>query len=74
MFTRKSTSPGTDRLALRNIDDHLCFTGDDVWAWYVLPTQLWAFRSDTQREQLLHGFGDALAWQLGVQQGQHLPH
>jgi hypothetical protein len=65
MFTRKSTSPGPDRLALRNIDDHLCFTGDDVWAWYVLPTQLWAFRSDTQRTQLLHGFGDGLAWLAG---------
>ena len=53
------------RLALRNIEDHLCFTAHEAWAWYVLPTQPWAFRSDTQREQLLFGAGDALAWLTG---------
>ena len=31
----------------------------------MLPTQPWAFRSDTQREQLLYGGGDALAWLAG---------
>jgi hypothetical protein len=53
------------RLALRYIEDHLCFTGHEVWAWYVLPTQPWAFRSDAQREQLMHGLGDGLAWLSG---------
>ena len=42
------------KLALRNIEDNLCFTRREAWAWFVLPTQPWAFRSDTQREQLLY--------------------
>lgn len=49
------------KLALRNIVDNLCFTDREAWAWFVLPTQPWAFRSDAQREQLLFGVGDALA-------------
>lgn len=53
------------RLALRNIEDNLCFTDDEAWAWFVLPTQPWAFRSDPQREQLMFGSGDALAWLAG---------
>ena len=53
------------KLALRDIDDNLCFTDREAWAWFVLPTQPWAFRSDTQREQLLYGAGDALAWLAG---------
>jgi hypothetical protein len=53
------------KLALRYIDDNLCFTDREAWAWFVLPTQPWAFRSDTQREQLLFGAGDALAWLAG---------
>ena len=53
------------RLALRNIEDNLCFTDREAWAWFVLPTQPWAFRSDTQREQLLYGGGDALSWLAG---------
>ncbi len=53
------------KLALRNIEDNLCFTDHEAWAWFVLPTQPWAFRSDTQREQLLYGAGDALAWLAG---------
>jgi len=53
------------KLALRNIEDNLCFTDREAWAWFVLPTQPWAFRSDTQREQLLYGGGDALAWLSG---------
>ena len=53
------------KLALRNIEDNLCFTDDEAWAWFVLPTQPWAFRSDSQREQLLFGSADALAWLAG---------
>jgi hypothetical protein len=52
-------------LALRNIDDNLCFTRNEAWAWFVLPTQPWAFRSDRQREQLVHGVCDGLAWLAG---------
>ena len=52
-------------LALRNIEGNLCFTDHEAWAWFVLPTQPWAFRSDTQREQPLYGAGDALAWLAG---------
>jgi hypothetical protein len=53
------------KLALRNIEDNLCFTDRESWAWFVLPTQPWAFRSDTQREQLLYGGGDALSCLAG---------
>jgi hypothetical protein len=53
------------KLALRNIEDNLCFTDTEAWVWFVLPTQPWAFRSDTAREQLLFGAGDALAWLAG---------
>ena len=53
------------KLALRNVEDNLCFTAHEAWAWFVLPTQAWAFRSDAQREQLLFGTGDALAWLAG---------
>ena len=35
------------KLALRNIEGNLCFTDHEAWAWYSLPTQPWAFRSDT---------------------------
>src|SRR5919107_3081420 len=55
----------SSRLTLRNIEGNLCFTGHEAWAWFVLPTQPWAFRSDAQREQLLFGAGDALAWLAG---------
>ncbi|TCJ31056.1 ATP-binding protein [Nocardioides jejuensis] len=66
MFKRHpGDAAAVGQLALRNIDDHICFTADEAWAWYVLPTQLWAFRSDTQREQLLLGFGDGLSWLSG---------
>ena len=27
------------KLTLRDIDGHLCFTSDEAWAWFVLPTQ-----------------------------------
>ncbi len=53
------------RLAIREIDGHLVFTDRESWAWFWLPTQPWAFRSDAQREQLVVGLGDALAWLSG---------
>lgn len=64
---KKSTRDqvATAPLSLRHIDDNLCFTANEAWAWFRLPTQPWAFRSDTQREQLLFGAGDALAWLAG---------
>lgn len=61
----RHNSPTSSRLALRNIENHLCFTGDEVWAWFVLPTQPWSFRSDQQREQLMLGLADGLAWLAG---------
>ena len=45
------------RLALREIHDNLTFTQHSAWAWFALPTQAWAFRSDRQRESLLVGCG-----------------
>jgi hypothetical protein len=49
------------RLALREIHGNLTLTDNAAWAWFALPTQPWAFRSDRQRESLLVGAGDALA-------------
>lgn len=66
MLRRRDPDPATRSvLALRNIEDNLCFTAHEAWAWFVLPTQPWAFRSDRQREQLLYGIGDGLAWLAG---------
>lgn len=66
MFTKKAPDQVRDaRLALRHIEDNLCFTAHEAWAWFKVPTQPWAFRSDMQREQLLFGAGDALAWLAG---------
>jgi hypothetical protein len=62
---RKGESVARVGLALRNIENNLCFTSREAWAWFVLPTQPWAFRSDTQREQVLYGVGDVLAWLAG---------
>lgn len=53
------------RLTLQVIEDNLCFTDHEVWAWFALPTQPWAFRSDAKRSQLVLGAGDALAWLAG---------
>ena len=49
------------RLALREINGHLTYTDSAVWAWYVLPSQQWAFRSESQRESLILSGGDALS-------------
>src|SRR3954453_16765488 len=67
MRMRKNDRDPVDRakLRLRNIEDNLCFTDCEAGACLVLPTQPWAFRSDTQREQLLYGGGDALACLAG---------
>jgi hypothetical protein len=67
VVSRKNKSESVQRtgLALRNIEDNLCFTSREAWAWFVLPTQPWAFRSDTQREQVLYGAADVLAWLAG---------
>ena len=61
----RSDKTAKARLTLRNIEDNLCFTSNEAWAWFVLPTQPWAFRSDRQREQLMFGFCDGLAWLAG---------
>lgn len=63
--SRRAEEARRQSSALRHIDNNLAFTGDETWAWFVLPTQLWAFRSESQREQLMYGFGDALAWLAG---------
>lgn len=66
MFTRSSADRiAKAPLALRYVEDHVCFTADEAWAWFRLPTQPWAFRSDAQREQLVFGAGDALSWLAG---------
>ncbi|HZZ46326.1 MAG TPA: ATP-binding protein [Pseudonocardia sp.] len=53
---------------LRSIDGHLTRTGGQVMAWYRLAPQAWSFRSDTQREMLIH----QIAAQLGELQGRWL--
>ncbi len=53
------------KLALREIDGHLAFTGSEAWAWFTLPTQRWAFRSEAQRLSLVLGSGDAYAGLAG---------
>jgi hypothetical protein len=63
---RRERDPAVNgRLALRYIDGNLCFTANEAWAWFAIPTQPWAFRSDGEREQLMFGFGDSLAWLAG---------
>jgi len=58
---RVQTAP----LALKYVDNNLCFSSNEVWAWFRVPTQPWAFRSDLQREHMMFGFADALAWLAG---------
>ena len=59
------------RLALREIHGNLTFTDNAAWAWFALPTQPWAFRSDRQRESLLVGGGDTLASLAGHRLRSH---
>jgi hypothetical protein len=53
------------RLALQYVEGNLCFTRDEAWAWYVLPTGSWTFWSEAQREQRIVGLADGLAWLAG---------
>ncbi|HTF50162.1 MAG TPA: ATP-binding protein, partial [Pseudonocardia sp.] len=53
---------------LRSIDGHLTRTATQVMAWYRLAPQAWSFRSDNQRELLIH----QIAAQLGELQGRWL--
>src|ERR1700754_3691139 len=53
---------------LRSIDGHLTRTATQVMAWYRLAPQAWSFRSDSQRELLIH----QIAAQLGELQGRWL--
>jgi len=62
---RRRDPVANGRLSLRDIDGNLCFTANEAWAWFVIPTEPWAFRSDNHREQLMYGFGDSLAWLAG---------
>jgi hypothetical protein len=58
----------TPSIALRSIDGHLVRNGQDVYAWYRLATQRWSFRSDAQRQDLIH----AIAGQYAELQGRWL--
>lgn len=49
------------QLALRAISDHHTVTGDTVTSWYRLPAVGWDFRSQEDRERLIHGHGTGLA-------------
>jgi hypothetical protein len=58
----------TSSINLRSIDGHITRTGTQVMAWYRLAPQAWSFRSDAQRELLIH----QIAAQLGELQGRWL--
>ncbi len=53
-------------IAVRSIDGHLVRNGQEVYAWYRLATQRWSFRSDSQRQDLIH----AIAGQYAELQGR----
>ncbi|MGH3873313.1 MAG: ATP-binding protein [Pseudonocardiaceae bacterium] len=72
---RRHTLPGetvvpayTPAIALRSIDGHLVRNGQEVYAWYRLAPQRWSFRSDSQRQDLIH----AIAGQYAELQGRWL--
>lgn len=56
----------TPSIALRTIDGHLVRTAHEVYAWYRLAPQRWSFRSDSQRQDLIH----AIAGQYAELQGR----
>ena len=58
----------TPSVALRSIDGHLVRNGQEVYAWYRLAPQRWSFRSDSQRQDLIH----AIAGQYAELQGRWL--
>jgi hypothetical protein len=62
---RERDRPEELRLALREVDGHLTYTAGSVWAWYLLPNQQWAFRSEAQRESLIVAAADAMAGLAG---------
>lgn len=51
----------TPEISARSIDGHLLRTGQDVYAWYRLAPQRWSFRSDSQRQDLIHAIGGQYA-------------
>ncbi|GAA4018776.1 ATP-binding protein [Allokutzneria multivorans] len=58
----------TPSISARSIDGHLLRTSQDVYAWYRLSPQRWSFRSDSQRQDLIH----AIAGQYAELQGRWL--
>src|SRR5690349_17623265 len=58
----------TPSIAVRSIDGHLVRNGYEVYAWYRLASQRWSFRSDAQRQDLIH----AIAGQYAELQGRWL--
>jgi hypothetical protein len=58
----------TPSIAVRSIDGHLVRTSQEVYAWYRLAPQRWSFRSDAQRQELIH----AIAGQYAELQGRWL--
>lgn len=63
----ESAAPSyTPSIAVRSIDGHLIRTGQEVYAWYRLGSQRWSFRSDSQRQDLVH----AIAGQYAELQGR----
>jgi len=50
---RRERRPARVPLALRCIEGNLAFTDTACWAWFWLPTQRWAFRSDGDRLNLI---------------------
>lgn len=51
--------------AVRAISGNLTVTADEVWAWFWLPSQRWAFRADSERVGLVEDFGTRLAGLTG---------
>ncbi|APU23137.1 putative ATPase [Actinoalloteichus sp. GBA129-24] len=51
----------TPSILARSIDGHLLRTSQDVYAWYRLAPQRWSFRSDAQRQDLIHAIGGQYA-------------
>jgi AAA-like domain len=65
----EAAAPGyLPSIALRSIDGHLVRNGQEVYSWYRLAPQRWSFRSDSQRQDLIH----AIAGQYAELQGRWL--
>jgi len=48
-MARRRGRPTSAPVALQRIDGHLTFGASDTWAWFLMPNQRWAFRSDAER-------------------------